>query len=469
MEGIRKTAYAGQFYPDSPAELKKQVEDFFTEARTKKEQNGTARGVIAPHAGYIFSGQLAADAIVQLDPDTVERVFVIASAHHHHFTGVSVYAGETYETPLGDLSIDTRTAMYLIKEHEFIDFVPDAHRNEHCIEVEIPLLKHHLKDISVVPLIIGSYNGNISKKLADTLSTFKNDKSTAFVVSSDFSHYPAYDDAQRVDEETARAIETGKPERLKEIIQQHKEAGISGLATDLCGWTSVLTLMHLFAEDNLNWKIISQANSGDSPYGGRDQVVGYVALAAFNSNNQNGFDLSDEEKKLLLEHARKSIEHKFNPQIQLQDSSELPEKLRTACGAFVTLRKDGKLRGCIGHLGEDEALADVVKKMAVSAAFHDHRFSPMTEDELNEISLEISVLTPMKRMEDISQLKPGKHGVYIKKGFNSGTFLPQVAEDTGWTKEEFLGHCARDKAGIGWDGWKTADVYLYEAIVFEED
>ncbi|HKK69219.1 MAG TPA: AmmeMemoRadiSam system protein A, partial [Bacteroidales bacterium] len=155
--------------------------------------------------------------------------------------------------------------------------------------------------------------------------------------------------------------------------------------------------------------------------------------------------------------------------VPLPDSSEMPEKLRTACGAFVTLRKNGNLRGCIGHMGEDEALGDVVQKMAISAAFHDHRFSPVREEELDEIKLEISVLTPMQRMDDINELELGKHGVYIQKGIASGTFLPQVAEDTGWSKEEFLGHCAQDKTGIGWDGWKTADVYLYEAIVFEED
>jgi len=469
MEGIRKTAYAGQFYPDSPSKLKNQVEGFFEEAKKRKHKNGTARAVIAPHAGYIFSGQVAADAIVQINPESIRRVFVIGSSHHHHFSGVSVFAGKKYETPLGALAIDSRTAMHLIKEHDFIDFIPEAHRNEHCIEVEIPLIRHHFGDVEIVPLLIGSYNGNISKQLSEALKGFKNDTDTAFVVSSDFSHYPAYDDARQVDEETARAIETGNPEELIHTINNHKESGISGLATDLCGWTSVLTLMHLFEEDKLNWKIISKANSGDSPYGGHDQVVGYVALAAFNINSRQEFALTNEEKKLLLEHARKSIEHKFKPQVPLPDSSEMPEKLRTACGAFVTLRKNGNLRGCIGHMGEDEALGDVVQKMAISAAFHDHRFSPVREEELDEIKLEISVLTPMQRMDDINELELGKHGVYIQKGIASGTFLPQVAEDTGWSKEEFLGHCAQDKTGIGWDGWKTADVYLYEAIVFEED
>jgi len=137
-------------------------------------------------------------------------------------------------------------------------------------------------------------------------------------------------------------------------------------------------------------------------------------------------------------------------------------------GAFVSLKKKGKLRGCIGTFKPDAPLYNLIQTMTIASATEDTRFLPVQANELKDIDIEISVLTPMKRINDVSKIVLGKHGIYIKKDGRSGTFLPQVATETGWTLEEFLGHCARDKAGIGWDGWKNAEVYTYEAIVFKE-
>ncbi|MFP4663760.1 MAG: AmmeMemoRadiSam system protein B [Bacteroidales bacterium] len=470
MDNTRKSTFAGQFYPDNPNELNRLIEGYFSSAKEKRAKNKEARAVIAPHAGYIFSGQTAADAVIQLNPDKIKRVFILGSAHHHSFKGVSVFNGDYYETPLGKIKI-AEAAKTLTDEYDFIDYIPLAHNEEHCIEVEVPLLQKHLNNAEIVPVLIGSYTEKITEQLAEALKPYRDDENTAFVVSSDFSHYPDYDAAKNTDHETAKAIASGKPEQLISLMEKHKKADIPALATDLCGWTSVLTIMRVFEDYPTDWEIISMTNSGDSSYGEHDRVVGYVALAAFESEKKkNEFDLTSKEKDFLLRLARKAIEQKFYPhKIDLPESKDVPENLHTPCGAFVTLHKNGKLRGCVGRLGESEPLFEVVKSMAVSAAFHDHRFPPLVQKELQEISIEISVLTPLVPMNDISELEPGKHGVYIKKGFASGTFLPQVATDTGWSKEEFLGHCAQDKAGIGWDGWKDADVYLYKALVFSEN
>ena len=151
------------------------------------------------------------------------------------------------------------------------------------------------------------------------------------------------------------------------------------------------------------------------------------------------------------------------------DESELTDVTKSECGAFVTLHKDGALRGCIGRFVANEPLYTIVQKMAIAAATEDNRFPTVKQDEISEIDIEISVLTPLKKIESIDEIEMGRHGIYIKKGFTTGTFLPQVAIETGWTKEEFLGYCARNKAGIGWDGWKDADIYIYEALVFGEN
>ena len=150
------------------------------------------------------------------------------------------------------------------------------------------------------------------------------------------------------------------------------------------------------------------------------------------------------------------------------DTTAYSAALNSRCGAFVSLKKDGQLRGCIGRFTADIPLCQVVQQMAIASATQDYRFSPVVPDELSNIDIEISVLSPMQKITSIDEIQLGVHGIYMTKGGKSGTFLPQVATETGWTLEEFLGHCARDKAGIGWEGWKTADLFIYSALVFGE-
>lgn len=185
---------------------------------------------------------------------------------------------------------------------------------------------------------------------------------------------------------------------------------------------------------------------------------------------ENEFFLTVEDKKALLAEARRAIEKLFGLHITPQpDLSACSDAIYAHCGAFVTLNKYGQLRGCIGQMVSDRPLIETVRNMAVSAARYDYRFPPVTATELDLISIEISVLSPLKKIRDISEIELGKHGIYIVKGISSGVFLPQVATETGWDLENFLGHCARDKAGIGWDGWKEADIYIFTATVFSED
>ena len=225
-------------------------------------------------------------------------------------------------------------------------------------------------------------------------------------------------------------------------------------------------------------KHLMYRNSGDVEDGDHSRVVGYHAFAIVRKENSDTlFILTDEEKRALKEIALTSIKDSLagkgiqftihNSQFTiLGDAKRQSRALNSKCGAFVSLHKNGRLRGCIGHFGEDTPLYEIVAEMARAAAFEDPRFMPVTADELPDIDIEISVLTPMKRIKSLDEFELHRHGIYIRKGYHSGTFLPQVADEVNWTKEEFVGHCSQDKAGLGWDGWRDAELYVYEAIVF---
>lgn len=218
---------------------------------------------------------------------------------------------------------------------------------------------------------------------------------------------------------------------------------------------------------------IQYKNSGDIHMGDKKRVVGYHAVTVTKQNKGQdekvSFVLTPDDKKALLGIARTAVARFVEGQnIPEIDAATLSELLRMPCGTFVTLKKHGQLRGCIGRFDAAGPLYTVVQEMAIAAASQDTRFRPVESGEVKDLDIEISVLTPMQKINSIAEFELGKHGIYIRKGMRAGTFLPQVSHDTGWSKEEFLGHCARDKAGIGWEGWKEAELYVYEALVFGE-
>jgi MEMO1 family protein len=177
-----------------------------------------------------------------------------------------------------------------------------------------------------------------------------------------------------------------------------------------------------------------------------------------------------EEVNQLFSIARNSIHTMLyeNKKVTI-DPSSIPPDLKKKMGAFVTININGNLRGCVGQFTSDNPLYEVVNEMAVYSAFGDTRFTPLTKEEFNKIHIEISVLGPLKKIRDTSEIVLGKHGIYIVKGSSSGTMLPQVATGNHWTLEQFLGYTSLEKAGLGWDGWKGADIYIYEAVVLEEN
>ncbi len=468
----REAVFAGSFYPGSAQQLNSMLDDLFEQAEKPSIKNPSA--IIVPHAGYVFSGKTAASAYNQItNPEHYERVFILASSHRVAFQGASIYSIGNYETPLGEVKVDFETARELMDKSRLFSFQPQAHAQEHSLEVQLPFLQKIFgTSLKIVPIILGTQSPETCKKLAETLKPYFNGKNL-FVISSDFSHYPEYEDAIENDRITADAICSNSPQKLLSTIKENSKKNIPGLATSLCGWTSVLTLLYITHDmENVQFHKIDYSNSGDSPYGDKNQVVGYTAIAVeMKSSQEDNFDLSQEEKKQLLSIARSTLEaYLKDQQIPEINEKNLSKNLLKPCGAFVTLNKEHRLRGCIGRFITDKPLYKTVQDMAIAAALYDSRFPSVSPDELDEIEIEISVLSPLKRINSIDEFELGKHGIYIKKGYHSGTFLPQVAQETNWTKEEFISHCARDKAGIGWDGWKDPDceLYIYTAIVFSE-
>lgn len=465
---VRPATQAGRFYESDARLLSHEVDSLLARHAQRSDDEDVA-ALIVPHAGYYFSGNVAASAYARLNPEKkYKRIFLLGPSHHEWLDGASVN-GEVdyYATPLGDVKVDRETARQLIQADSVFSYQPKAHDREHCLEVQLPFLQRHLGEVPpIVPIIISTNDFSKLKRMAEVLKPWFTDENL-FIISSDFSHYPSYEDAYEVDTKTGEAVASGDVEQFIATIEANARSGKRNLSTSACGEFPIITLM-LMLNGQYQVKHIMYQNSGDIGDHDHSRVVGYHSFA-FIRNGQTRtnteFTLSYEEKQMLKKIAYTSIKDSLNgkPISMFNHQSSI---LNQKCGAFVSLHKQGRLRGCIGHFGEDVPLHEIVAEMARAAAFEDPRFPPVHREELGDIDIEISVLTPMRRIQSLDEFQLHKHGIYIRKGYRSGTFLPQVADEVNWTKEEFVGHCSQDKAGLGWNGWRDAELYVYEAIVF---
>ena len=464
---VRPATQADRFYDGNAGRLSQEVDSFLALHRGSTQYNNVA-ALIVPHAGYYYSGNVAASAYMTLPTEKpYKRIFLLGPSHHEWLDGASVNTeADYYATPLGNVKVDSETAKRLAATDSVFTYRPEAHDREHCLEVQLPFLQRRFGEVPpIIPIIISTNDFNKLKRMAEVLKPYLTDENL-FIVSSDFSHYPSYEDACKVDAKTGKAVESGDVEEFIATINANARSGIRNLATSACGELAIVTLM-LMLDHSYEVKHLMYQNSGDIDDHDHSRVVGYHSFAFL--RKEAGFSLPDEDKRLLKEIALKSIRDSLDgKRIEKADSSilALHSSLKQKCGAFVSLHKQGRLRGCIGHFGENVPLHEIVAEMARAAAFEDPRFSPVQHEELDDIDIEISVLTPMRRIQSLDEFQLHRHGIYIRKGYRSGTFLPQVADEVNWTKEEFVGHCSQDKAGLGWDGWRDAELYVYEAIVF---
>ena len=465
---IRPATQAGRFYDGNPDRLRREVDSLLSLHAQDAVLDHVA-ALIVPHAGYYYSGNVAATAYTTLNPQKpYKRIFLLGPSHHTWVNGASVNdEADYYSTPLGKVRVDKETVQALLDADTVFSFVPEAHDNEHCLEVQLPFLQQRLGDVPpIIPVIIGTNDFSKLKRIAKVLKPYFTDENL-FIVSSDFSHYPSYADACKVDAITGKAIESGDVYQFIETLESNARKGIARLSTSACGEFPIISLMCML-DSRYEVRHLLYQNSGDMDESDPNRVVGYHAFAFLRNrqSTEDGFSLTEEDKQTLkgiaLRSIQSALEGKLSPDTIAPASRVLSEK----CGAFVSLHKHGRLRGCIGHFGEDVPLYQIVAVMARAAAFEDPRFDPVRSKELDDIDIEISVLTPMRRIHSLDEFQLHRHGIYIRKGTYSGTYLPQVADEVNWTKEEFVSHCSRDKAGLGWDGWRDAELYVYEAIVF---
>jgi MEMO1 family protein len=474
----REPVAAGRFYSADKVTLTNDLSQLFKGVRTGQSTT-RVRAIITPHAGYVFSGQIAASAFAEIPKETqYDNIFIIGSSHVMAFNGASVYNTGDYLTPLGRAKVNRKIADDLKTNNSCFRFPVTSHAQEHSLEVQIPFIQYYFKNTpAIVPIIIGTDSKNTIRDISAALKPYF-DSNNLFIISSDFSHYPSYNEARIIDQATADAIVTGNAETFLDVLQRNSARGVQSLATSMCGWTSGLALLYLTEKDhNLEFSKVAYCNSGDSRYGNKDEVVGYNAIIITEkktvpnptANQGSEVSFTREEKEKLFSIARGSIRKMLDEnKRQSIDPTSVPPALKKNMGAFVTLKINGELRGCIGRFTSPDPLYEVVNQMAEASAFEDTRFSPLTKKEYEKTQIEISVLSPLKKISDTSEIVLGKHGIYIKKDFRSGTMLPQVATEQKWTLEQFLGYTSRDKAGLGWLGWKDAEIFIYEAVVLEE-
>jgi len=465
---VKEPNVAGGFYPADPKELSQFIDQL-------KESTGpvpTHRKVliaIAPHAGYPYSGPVAAYTYKAIARNKYKTIVIIGPSHFFPFEGISIWPRGGFKTPLGIVPVDADFAGALLKENSEFQFLPNVFEREHSIEVEIPFLQKTFDDLHIVPILMGDPDPRVCRDLAVALDKLIGQRDDVLVlISSDMSHYYTYDIANSMDALTLQAIKEIDPKKFFE--------GNISRKMEMCGFVPVTTALILARLRGIkNVEILKHANSGDTT-GDKNRVVGYSSVIFYSellgqvqSPNQVIEALSSSEKKELLAIARNSIETFVKtgkpPVITTKDA-----RLNEIQGAFVTITKQGALRGCIGSIIGEEPLYKTVRDMAVAAASQDPRFTPLTAAELKGIHLEISVLSKPRRIKDASEIQLGRDGVIVSAGDHQGVFLPQVADETGWSKEEFLSQLCSQKAGLPPDAWKDPNtaLYVFTADVFAE-
>jgi len=476
-DSIRQPVFADKFYPADSTKLTNAIKTFLSNAKPPKMDHPIA--IIVPHAGYIFAGQIIADGFNQARQDHYDLIVVLGTNHTTaNFTSISVYPKGAFGTPIGPVMVDDSAAAQLIKQDPDVSANLVVHAQEHSIEVQVPFIKYLFPHAKILPIVVGEPNVRMCARFGESLTRIIKGKRTLIVASSDLSHYPTFDDAIKVDCRTLKTIAGLDLEETKAVLEGQLDENIPHLVTSACGEAPILAAMAIAKELGANCaSIISYSNSGYNPAGNIDQVVGYGAVAiglgkptALTDPDSlvvnPTYTLSSSDRRDLLTYARKTLEQFFST-TTVPLPRDLNPLLKIKRGAFVTLRKHGELRGCIGEMREDRPLCTVIGSMALQAAFNDTRFNPLAEQELSQVEIEISVLTPVKPVKNAHEIVLGRDGVIVRKGNRQAVFLPQVATETGWSKEVLLDQLCF-KAGLEAGDWKDAELFTFQADVFSE-
>lgn len=466
----------GKFYPKEKNEIIQTVKGLYDKVKGKYsvDEKDKIKALIVPHAGYIFSGRIAAVSYSILKKDY--KRFIIIAPSHRAFTDSPITTTANLKTPLGEVKTDTAFVKALLKT-TFFKENNSIFENEHAIEVQLPFLQYKYKNFKIVPVLLNTKDISILKNTAKEIyKLLKKDKTeTLTIISSDFSHYPSYEDALKVDKTSIESLKFMDPDYYNlttEIIMSKK---IPELYTCACGKAAVITGMELAKLLGAN-KFISleYSNSYDENklYSKKESVVGYVSGAFVYNKKAKKYtiEFSSKEKKELLEIARNEIKNYFKiKKFEIKPHLSENIKFNLPFATFTTLTIKKNLRGCMGTTVSRFTLIDSVRYSSLLAAFNDPRFIPLREEELDKINIEISILSKLNKVESIDKIKKGKHGVMITSPRGSGLFLPQVWEYFN-DKEEFLNELCQQKAGLYQKCWenKDSEVYIFTVEDFSE-
>jgi AmmeMemoRadiSam system protein B/AmmeMemoRadiSam system protein A len=456
-QDVRAPVWAGSFYDDDKARLSAQVDAYLENVKDLPVITDEIKALICPHAGYVWSGQTAAYAYRLVRSKPYETVVIIGVSHRYPLDGGSIYLKGGFATPLGVARVDEELAARIAKASGF-SYVPQAHAEEHSVEVQVPFIQRALPGAKIVPIVMGYPNRRDVNALAKGLAAIGGDKKVLIVASTDLSHYLSKKDANTVDAETISLLRNINANTLLSRCARGENI--------MCGGGGVAaTLIALKKIGEPRVDVLHYSDSSDIS-GDEDRVVGYLSAAiTLKPGPPAEFSLSAAEKKELLELARDAV-RTFVAEKRIIDYETNDPNLLAERGVFVTLKKGGQLRGCIGFIEPVASLYETVIHSAVYAASEDPRFPPVAGEELKDLEVEVSVLSPLKRVEDPGLVQVGKHGLVMEMGGQRGLLLPQVAVENGWSRETFLNQ-ACVKAGLPPDAWKKgAEISVFEAIVF---
>ena len=471
---------AGSFYTANPAELKSQVESFINNAEPLDElKDRDLLVIVSPHAGYVYSGPVAGWAFAQLRDRKYTTAVVLALNHRSRAIKAGLLDMDAYATPLGEIEIDRNEVKSLLEKHGSVFRADEGlFFREHSLEVQLPFVQVAMPETKIVPVIVATHQMDTLKKIAEALfEHFGDRKDVIFVASTDLSHFHSYDDATKLDEKN-----------ISSILNMEVEKIASASPGDgMCGAAGVISMIEMFRKyPDKGRKInkIKYMNSGDTA-GDKSRVVGYGAVAfsldkgvrTSDSKSQasqvkSGTDSGDftkEEREELMRIAKETVRAAVEGRNYVPDEPS-SDRLKKLGAAFVTLKKKGQLRGCIGHVIARIPLYQTVASVGRAAAVQDYRFSPVKPEELKDLSFEISVLTAPEPVKDVDEIVVGTHGLIMTRGSRSGLLLPQVPVEWKWTRDEFLDHTCR-KAGLPYGCWKDPDTKIesFRAIVWGEE
>ncbi len=454
---VRPSVLAGTWYPADPGVLRRTVVSLLNKAKSTLPARARLIALIVPHAGYRFSGPVAAYAYNLLRKRRFDRVLILAPSHRYRVRGVSVFKGRAYATPLGQVPLDQKISDRLRGQRGF-GYAWPMHQHEHSLEIELPFLQVALGKFKLIPGVMGDSSLFLARIAAEGVLAAVGRQRVLLIASSDLSHfYP---------EKQAHALD-------RVLIKHVKALDVFGLARALaarecfaCGAGPILTVMIAARKLGANRvKILKYATSADTG-AGRDRVVGYLAAALYRlpgaatpgpSSSRGVYSAA--ERRYLLKIARQVI----TARLKGQPAPKLRARfaaLGRPRAVFVTIKSHGQLRGCIGQLRATKPLYLAVADAALSAAFSDPRFRPVTLAELPGLEFEISVLSPFRPVRDAKKIVIGRDGLFIVRGARDGLLLPQVPVEQGWDRKTFLRGICR-KAGLPADAWHQPGTRLY--------